>query len=545
MTDLNRSRNNAFEKLTHLTESIEFRHLRKEIVTKGIFQKTYLEADKFRRQIEEFDLSLIWLSEYTHFLKKGWLNPCYIRKKDGTIDFDPPAKENISESLLDASYFHPYRVLQAANCANKSRLIRSMLVMCWRGIENRRGHLKSTRDMDEKPYGSFNPSWIKAITEFGIVLEPIYRPRVRRLVTLHNRFDFDGYYKDVEILRETILAMTKAFEETDWKEIHDITNFISNGLDNNVELKTLITLMRNEDQERIKGKIGASLLIREVAHLIRYHALDQKITLPEEQFSESPGYTPAYFAHSRGSKNIVDGTRENRLKFIRGFGLDFSIRVRLYVEGETEKQCFIATLGDYGHVEIIDIKGEFLQKGGKGLAFRESLRNDKRSHIYSVLVLDGDREDVVRIVEDAAKKGEFLGQFFINEPDFELHNFSISELCAIVSRNYGESLDESLYAKAKSGKELFAIMNSANPSLNRVSKGADWGLALGKFAEENPKTNPPGMSDDRAINQVIRFCHFTALINFANDALDKMVDYKTGRLIDKKDEEQKAKEGAG
>jgi hypothetical protein len=534
MGELTNFRKKAFGKLISVTESLEFKNLRREIINESLYQQSYLKAEKFRRLVEEYDLSLVWMSEYTHYLANGWLTPCFYYKDDqGSIELGAPTKEIVSEKFLEDCFFHPYQILQAANCAKQSRLIRSMLMICWRGIKNRREHLTATLRMDKHPYGSFDPLWIKALTELGMVLEPIYRPQIKGRVTLHNRFDFEEYDKEVDELREKVLILTKDFEKEDWKQIHDATSFFSNSLDKNAELKTLITLMRNEDQDRIKGKIGAALVAREIAHSIRYLALDNKTELSEEQFSEHSGYTRAYFSHFRGSRTIVDGARENRLKFVRGFGLDFSVRARLYVEGDTEQSCFDSALRQYGFVEVINLRGAFSEKKGRGLAFRESLRNDKRSHIYSILVLDGDRKDNIRVVKKAAENAEFLGEFFINDPDFEFQNFSIDELCEIISERLGVNLEPSPYRDAKSKKELFLKIGSSHPELDRVCKGSDWGLLLGKYAEIHPRTDPPGLPEDRPINQIVRLCLFTGLMNFANDENDKKVDVRSGRLVDK------------
>jgi len=273
-----------------------------------------------------------------------------------------------------------------------------------------------------------------------------------------------------------------------------------------------------------------------MAWIVRRFCKDQNFELQEEQFSESPGYAPAYFDQLRGSKNIADGSIENKLKFVRGFGLDYGLRVRLYVEGDTEYGCFNKLIGNSGIIEIINLKGAFAQKNGKGIAFRESLINDRKHHIYSLIMLDKDVGNNVRVVKDSARKNEFMGQFYINEPDVEIENFALSELCEIVSSNYGIEVDSALISDIKTGSDFVKFIRENYPSINFVGKGEKWGEMLANYSYYNPRTEPRGMSDDRKINQVLRFCQFAFKMNFSNDEKDREIDIATGLMIRKKNE---------
>lgn len=531
MINKRKKENIALNKLINLTETQKFKNIQVEIIQKSLYQQSILDAKKFYDFICNYDISLVWTTDFIYFMKQGFLTPCYyINNREKQI-FDFQNIKTINEKLLKKSYFHPYRVLQAANCNIQNDYLYNIFNIYWRSKKNKRKNFKSLKEIDKNASEDFYRNKINAITEFGIVLEPIYRPIIKGSLSIHNFKQYDEFINEIKDLKYRIMKLVKIFNNEEWKQIHDNTMFFSKILDKNTELKTLITLMRSEDQKRIIGKIGISLIAREVAQLIRYAAYDNNFELPEEQYSEISRYTPQYFLYSKGSKKIVNGTRENKLKFVRGFGLDFSISARLYVEGETEYYCFKKAFEKFGFVEIINLKGNFCQKAGKGLSFIESLQNDKKSHIYSIIVLDGDEDDNIRAVKQAVKKECFLGQFFISKPDFELQNFSIEELCKIVKIHTGVLINVDDFKNINSIKTFFNKIERQYPDLNRFSKGQEWGEVLYKYSIEHPKTNPSGLNDDRIINQVIRFCGFSTLLNFANDLKDKEIDINTGRMI--------------
>ena len=110
---------------------------------------------------------------------------------------------------------------------------------------------------------------------------------------------------------------------------------------------------------------------------------------------------------------------------MRQYELHYGLRLRFYVEGATEwaaLQHFFQTIGA-NYIEVINLRGEVAQKGGKGVAFRENLRSDVAMHVFSMVLIDGDRDDFVRAVKRAAKDDEICGCFFISQQDFEFANF--------------------------------------------------------------------------------------------------------------------------
>lgn len=118
------------------------------------------------------------------------------------------------------------------------------------------------------------------------------------------------------------------------------------------------------------------------------------------------------------------------------------------------------------------------------------MKSDKLSKIFSVVILDGDVEDTIRIVQKAVKENEICGAYAINKPDFEFENFNIAELSEIIFKHQEEkkiSLKQIQEAtrESKSGKDFFTSLNTLSRDFKLISKGESWGIELVKYAFEN------------------------------------------------------------
>ena len=112
-----------------------------------------------------------------------------------------------------------------------------------------------------------------------------------------------------------------------------------------------------------------------------------------------------------GSERVLDAPRNISNELMRQYGLDYGVRVRCYVEGETEYGALNSIIKPQNGIELINLGGNFIEGKKKGMAFRASLRNDKKSRIFSIVVLDNDRSDFVRAVRNAAAQDQMCGLF--------------------------------------------------------------------------------------------------------------------------------------
>ena len=209
--------------------------------------------------------------------------------------------------------------------------------------------------------------------------------------------------------------------------------------------------------------------------------------------------------------------------------------MRWYVEGETELGALNYVFDQYSPVQIINVKGRFVEKGE--LSFRESLRLDLDARFFSFILLDSDREDYVRVVKKAAKDDEICGMFVISVPDIEFANFDLPELEEIIwkvatDNGAEEKARKTLHAaigSAETGNQLVELASKSLPELHRFSKGEEWGKRLMEYALENPNRKSSG--DIRPMIDQVHIARRSTSIGYNVSRMEYRVDPETGRLI--------------
>jgi hypothetical protein len=241
-----------------------------------------------------------------------------------------------------------------------------------------------------------------------------------------------------------------------------------------------------------------------------------------------------------GSARLTDDKSAQK-HLLRTFGLDREVRVRWYVEGDTEYAVLNTALGSHPFIELINLRGQIVAGMAKGLSFRDNLRNDIRASVYSLISIDGDVEMYTRILRKAASAGEMFGEFYISKPDFELFNFSIPELVEVVCEIIGEEQAISdaeralLFAEsqnATSNAHFFAAVRKVFPHHIRITKGDAWGRRLHEYIRRNRKMQLPGGGEQerpvvRAISAAVR----SVTSNYKLSRERGKVDPDTGRIV--------------
>jgi len=138
--------------------------------------------------------------------------------------------------------------------------------------------------------------------------------------------------------------------------------------------------------------------------------------------------------------------------------------------------------------------------------FRDSLQADIKDHIYSIVMIDGDLEENVKVVRGAARVNQtsenegMFGRFFLARPDFELANFEIEELEEILWKWVAEYTETS---PSQADRELLHshVQNVTGstgffdgvghatrslPQLTEYKKGEELGAKLMDYAWEHP-----------------------------------------------------------
>ena len=184
-------------------------------------------------------------------------------------------------------------------------------------------------------------------------------------------------------------------------------------LDDNKVLHVLIRLTTWHDRQNVKSALGGCMLLLSMAEVIRRGMED---ALGREFREEDELGFGQWMQGARrllyGAERVLDAPQTALRVFLSEAGIDYGTKVRCYLEGDTEYGALNAAVGRFGGIEFINLRGQFAEKRGRGLAFRDSLRNDVQAHVFSFIIMDTDNGDYVRVVRKAADHDMICGRFF-------------------------------------------------------------------------------------------------------------------------------------
>lgn len=333
------------------------------------------------------------------------------------------------------------------------------------------------------------------VAALAIVLEPVFYRRLFGVVRYSGTTTLQAHQRAVErhwraVRRGLLTTRVEALEEIRRQIVFD-----AEELDDNTDLHILIRLADHGLREGLTGEVGGAMLFLTMAEMIRRGAEKafRKELSEEDAVSGSLSLRENAKTLLFGSTRVLDDDAAAR-EFIRHHDLHVGLRVRWYVEGQTEAALIRALLGRAGapSIEIQNLHGgQFIQK--HALGFRERLQEDKRLGVFSFMSVDGDDPLTLKVVRQAAADDLICGRVFVADPDVELGNFDREELGRVLwAASTGapgqrqRDLEQAVQT-ARSGKELLkAAKGAVHPHLAAVDKGETWGTLLGKFAAEHP-----------------------------------------------------------
>lgn len=381
--------------------------------------------------------------------------------------------------------------------------------------------------------------WNQAV-DLAVFVEPCAFGKIFNTV----RWSFPDDIESFNNKKETRLAQIESFfKEAGLEKIEEIRQQLCKDaeiIDDNKMLHIILRMMNVNMCENLKGRVGGAMLLLSMAEMLRHAS---EITFGKELREEDELGFGVWMKDVKkdiyGSNRLYDASRLVKNEFIRQYGLDYGVRVRCYVEGDTEAGALKNILGVSAGIEIINLKGKVVEKGIT--AFRDSLRKDINSQIFSVIIIDKDNDDYVRAIRKAAENDEICGLFFLSEPDFELGNFDLNELAEIVA-NYAEEkeIDDISLEDIKrsvrgsvSGKELMQKVKRSFPALSDIAKGEEWGGLLMDYAAGNPQYKIIENNDEseRPIIEIVNILLRSLSIGYQTTRTKYTVSSETGKLI--------------
>lgn len=375
------------------------------------------------------------------------------------------------------------------------------------------------------------------IAELAIATEPCFYGRLFGITRQH-----DGIDADISTHWNELRYYYEQIGQSEIEEARKEICIAAETLDPNKTVHNILRLTAGESRiKNVRGRLGGSLLLLTMAEMLRRAAEDVfNVELPEE---DELGFGIVFRDARRelyGSHRLFDGNRQVANEFLRQHGLDYRVRVRWYFEGETEYYAVESVLGDFSAIELINLRGRVAERGA--VAFRDSLRRDMADGVFSWVSIDGDREEYVRAVRKAAQDDEICGMFYVADPDFEFANFTLDELEAILwefaLENGVEDLSKRIglhqaIQSAKSGEELLRFARKSLLELSHVSKGAEWGKRLMKYALEHPDAplSDPTMRQFRPVLDALQWAIHATVANYKLSREKYRVDPNTGRPV--------------
>lgn len=447
-------------------------------------------------------------------------------------------KESLEESLA----FHPFRiyVLHHIKRTLKIGTSNTQYLVYQPGILNIVQHLQEGAQhwTSSIEFGERFHYW-NQVAETAAVVEPmtfdiVFRDREAASIGTPAVGDFELALRDMFVSTGKLVLR---------QMISDLA-FAAETLDENRSLYVLLRLMNWRERESLKGQLGCAMQFLAMAESIRRSA-EQAFAEPWPEEDEiGPGqWFPGARKMLYGNERVFDAPRRDLRDYLNLLGLDFGVKVRCYVEGDTEFGALAHAAGSFDHVQFVNLSGSVAEKRGKGLAFVESLEADMNSGIFSVVVLDGDREEYLRMLRKAADEGRFHGRFFISQPDIECGNFSVSELIEIAIQEYQKNtpcaIDVNVAStalltqasKVRNNGDLFALFKGHG--LTHMRKSKSWGKTLMQLAITHPvfPEGDPRAGQKRPIVEAAELLIRMQDIGFFRSFAVERLDSSSGRTV--------------
>lgn len=380
------------------------------------------------------------------------------------------------------------------------------------------------------------------VAELAIALEPIAFSDVFHTVRWYYPDTEESIRGKIEERRRGTSPLLRELGPVTLDKLRRELGQAAQTIDSNNNLHVLLRLMSTHERLKLRGAVGASMQFLAMAEIIRRAAeRELQCNMPEEDEIGFGYWMDGARKLIYGTERIFDAPARVQRDFLTSLGLDLGVKVRCYVEGDTEFGALISAIGQTGTVEFINLRGQVLERRGKGLAFADSLLNDMKSHVFSVVLIDQDREDYVRVLRRAARERAFFGEFYISRPDIEFANFNLEELVDIIhdvlSSAGAQPVDKSVIAtlvtKSTSGSTLMRALET-NPQI-RLTKGEQWGAALMRYA----LTHPTFQTGDKRANERRPIVHIAGLLvrarhsGYMRSVESAVIDPDTGRLVPK------------
>jgi hypothetical protein len=202
-----------------------------------------------------------------------------------------------------------------------------------------------------------------------------------------------------------------------------------------------------------------------------------------------------------GAERPLDDALKAKPYLASDFGLFTGSIVRWYVEGDTEYHAILHVLPEPSRigVELVNLSGAIESgRDNAALKLRVSLVNDTALRRFSMISFDLDVSANVRAIRQLVDENLVVGYIAPHRPDFELANFTVTELAEIAARMdesmgiSGDAVRGAYWAGITNARAFEARYLQVSARKPGSLKGGEWGRALAEFAVEFPNRSDDG-----------------------------------------------------
>ena len=337
------------------------------------------------------------------------------------------------------------------------------------------------------------------MASLACLLEPIYWPDIIQSVSFSG--EEQQHWTDISSYRDKALRLIEQLDAEEWSEAHQAVRLTAARIDDNPELYILLRVSLWEVRRKLTGRVAGALWIRHLAEVIR-RAFEEARGV---QWAEEDRAFGVWHRNGRvrafGSERPLDDVLRAKPYLAYRFGLFTGSAVRWYVEGETEFYAVTHLLPELSKsgIELVNLAGA-ISTGKENAAIKLGgmLAQDKLLRRFSIVSFDRNPKNrqertAEKVVCQLAKEDQIVGLVWQHAPDFEFANFTIAELVEVAARLdeshgfSGETIRDAEWGEVATGRafeERYCKLSARRPG---SLKGAEWGMALGRFLNEKPQ----------------------------------------------------------
>ena len=289
---------------------------------------------------------------------------------------------------------------------------------------------------------------------------------------------------------------------SDWRDKTLLDAFES---DPSPDLYLLLRSMPFGQRDRFRGRLRLAYDLYELTEVIRLF-LEQVSKKPVKKEWDPTGHPDTRWVERIYGEQPKFGSPRFLRSVVRNYGLDPAYRVRWLVEGQTEEGFILRYAKSLGaniqeFVTIRNFRGDSAFKN-EIAAINADLEAAKKEQCFVTLTFD-ESVNARKRLHSLIKTGLVNFRFILNEPDFELENFSVDQLIEVTANwasdlhkpigmnieTLADKVTNRIETKAEKFEKALNSVLHLNGECYTLCKGTEWGERLGDYLSDKRESD--------------------------------------------------------